>query len=427
MTPGARSGSVDTSSPTRPDVEVARAAGLVARTVAIPDDDVDLLDFAGDDGLLFEREGCGLAGRGVALRVDAAAADDVLAAMTSRDDVGRPGCGPIALGALPFDPASVATVVVPREVLGRSPDGAAWYTVVSAEGDDPGPSWVSRHPDEADRPRPPDDFRLTAARPHQEWVDAIAAAVDTIASGRLRKVVLAREVTVEANRRIHPVDVLGRLRALYPSCMIFSVEGFVGASPELLVGRFGDAVRSQPMAGTIPRSGDPTVDARLAAGLLASPKDREEHALVVEEVAAGLTPYCASLDVPAAPSIVPLRNVSHLGTLLTGVVAAGAPSAIRLARALHPTPAVAGTPTADAVAYIAAVEGLDRGRFAGPVGWVDANGDGEWAVGVRSAELDGNRARLFAGVGVVADSEPEAELAETQLKLQALLAAVVRP
>ncbi|HET7489204.1 MAG TPA: isochorismate synthase [Acidimicrobiales bacterium] len=395
--------------------------GLVARTVAVPPEEVDLLDFAGDDGLLFAREGVGLAGRGVALRVDAADAAEVLAGIPTVDEVGLPGCGPVAIGALPFDRSAPATVVVPAVVVGRSPDGTAWRTTVSS-----GPS-AAGEVAAGPRTRPPDDFRLTAARPHEEWLDVVAGAVAAIGAGRFRKVVLAREVTVEANRPIRAGDVLGRLRALYPSCMLFSVDGFVGASPELLVARTGDQVRSQPMAGTIPRSGEPAADARLAAALLDSEKEREEHALVVEEVAAALAPWCRALDVPAEPSIVPLRNVSHLGTLLTGRLAEGAPSALGLALALHPTPAVGGTPTDEALAWIAAVEGLDRGRYAGPVGWVDARGDGEWAVGVRSAELDGNRARLFAGVGVVADSVPEDELAETQLKLQALLAAVVRP
>lgn len=400
----------------------AGVAGLVARTVPVPAPEVDLLAFAGDGGMLFEREGCGLAGRGVAMRVPAARAATVLGAIDTVDEVGLPGCGPVALGALRFDTAGDGLVVIPTEVAGRSPDGAAWHTTIGPAGGD--------HPFAAapvTTGRPPDDFRLTAARTHAEWLEVIAGAVATIAATGLRKVVLAREVTVEANRPIRPTHVMGRLRALYPSCLLFSVEGFVGASPELLVSRRGQAVRAQPMAGTIPRSGDPTVDARLAAALLGSDKEREEHRLVVEEVAAGLAPHCVALDVPAEPSIVLLRNVSHLGTMLAGRLAPGAPTVLELATRLHPTPAVAGTPRGEALAYIAAVEGLDRARFAGPVGWVDARGDGDWAVGVRSAELDGSRARLFAGVGVVADSDPEAELAETQLKLQALLAAIVRP
>ncbi|HVM05363.1 MAG TPA: isochorismate synthase [Acidimicrobiales bacterium] len=395
------------------------ATGLAARTKEVDPAGVDLVAFAGDDGVLFERDGYGLAGRGVALRAPAADAAAVLAAIDADDEVRRPGTGPVAFGALPFRPDAAGEAVVPAVIVGRARDGTAWRTVVGDAAPPHAPAPVRR--------RPPDDFRLTAARPHDEWLEVIAEAVAAIRAGRLRKVVLAREVTVEANRPVLPLDVMARLRALYPSCMLFSVDGFVGASPELLVSRRGDAVRSQPMAGTIPRSGDPDVDARLAAALLASGKDRHEHAMVVDAVAAALRPHCSSLDVPAEPSIVPLRNVSHLGTVVSGRLDGAGPSALDLAFLLHPTPAVGGTPTGAALAYIAEAEGLDRGRYAGPVGWMDARGDGEWAVGVRSAELDGNRARLFAGVGVVADSDPELELAETQLKLQALLAAVVRP
>ncbi|MGH9157468.1 MAG: isochorismate synthase, partial [Acidimicrobiales bacterium] len=286
-------------------------------------------------------------------------------------------------------------------------------------GAPPRPTEPPRHP--------PDTFVLRASRPHAEWCEMVARAVNEVGRGALHKVVVAREVVVKANRPILPVDVVARLRALYPSCVLFSVDGFVGASPELLVGRRGPEVRSHPLAGTIPRSGDPAVDARAAEALLASAKDREEHRLVVDAVAAVLAPVCSALDVPATPSIVPLRNVSHLGTLLAGRLLQPAPSALALARLLHPTPAVAGTPTDAALAWLAATEDLDRGRYAGPVGWMDSRGDGDWAVGIRSAELDGCQARLMAGVGVVADSTPEAELAETQLKLQALLAAVVRP
>ena len=399
--------------------EAAAAAGLTAHTVRLESPDADLVAFAGDDGVLFARGDEGLAGRGVALRVDAADAGAALSAMTVHDEVGLPGCGPVAMGALPFRPGTPATLVVPQTVMGRHHDGTAWLTTVG-----PGPAAVAPLSPSS---RPPDRFTLSASRPHDEWCATVGEAVRAIRAGGLRKVVLAREVLIEANRPILPSHALRRLRALYPSCMLFSVDGFMGASPELLVSRLGAQIASQPMAGTIPRSGDPAVDDRLAAALLRSPKDRLEHRLVVDAVAAGLGPYCTQLDVPAEPSIVPLRNVCHLGTTLTGRLADPAPSALELALTLHPTPAVAGTPTEPALARIAALEGVDRGRYAGPVGWVGAGGDGEWAVGIRSAEVSGNRARLLAGVGVVGDSDPEAELAETQLKLQALLAAVVRP
>ncbi len=392
---------------------------LTARTVRTDGTDVDLAAFAGDDGVLFEHAGAGLAGRGVALRVEAAHVTDSLAAIAVEDEVGLPGCGPVAVGALPFLPDDRATMVVPQTVLGRARDGTTWLTTVGTDAPEPAASPAGT--------RPPDRFSLAASRPHDEWLAVIGLAIAEIRAGTLRKMVLAREVAVEANRPILATHVLARLRALYPSCMLFSVEGFVGASPELLVSRHGSEVRSQPLAGTIPRSGDPQVDDHLAAALMSSAKDRHEHRLVVDAVAGVLSTHCRALDVPAQPSIVPLRNVCHLGTTITGRLADPGPSAWDLAAMLHPTPAVAGTPTEEALGCIAALEGLDRGRYAGPVGWMDARGDGEWAVGIRSAEISGNRARLLAGVGVVADSQPEAELAETQLKLQALLAAVVRP
>jgi menaquinone-specific isochorismate synthase len=202
---------------------------------------------------------------------------------------------------------------------------------------------------------------------------------------------------------------------------------FVAASPEVLVARSGTSVVSHPLAGTIPRSGDPHADQALADALLASPKDRAEHDWVVRDVVEALQAWCTSLQVPETPSIVALRNVSHLGTLVSGTLTADAPSALGLAALLHPTAAVGGTPRNAALAWLAAHERLDRGPYAAPVGWVDARGDGEWAVGIRSAVVSGARARLFAGVGVVDGSDPAAELAETQFKLQALLAAVVRP
>jgi menaquinone-specific isochorismate synthase len=410
---------VTVPSPETPTVTATETApGLRARTVLLRGPAPDLLAVAGDDGFLFEREGSGLAGRGAALRVPAGSAEEALAAIAREDEVGLPGCGPVAMGVLPFTGAMEGMLVVPQTVVGRAADGTAWVTTIGAGAqpstDSPGT-------------RPPDRFTLTASRPHEEWCDAVHSAVEAIRRGRLRKVVLAREVHVAANRRIRPVHVMSRLRALYPSCMLFSAHGFVGASPELLVSRLGRRVRSHPLAGTVARSGDPVVDDQMTTRLLASAKDRDEHAMVVHGVAATLEPFCDDMVVPDTPSIVPLRNVSHLGTMVEGRLRGEPPSALGLAAVLHPTPAVAGTPREAALAYIADFEEMDRGRFAGPVGWMDANGDGDWAVGIRSAQLDGAEARLFAGVGVVEDSSPEEELAETQLKLQALLAAVVRP
>jgi menaquinone-specific isochorismate synthase len=398
---------------------------LAARTRALaPHEAPDLLAFAGEDGWVFERDGVGLAMRGVAARVAARDVDACLASIAVDDEIGLPGCGAIAATALPFDPdaAAVADAVIPAVVLGRAADGTSWVTTI---GDVDAAGALGDHRSTA---RAPDAFTLTPTVSHADWCEIIAKAVGRIADGAFSKVVLAREVVVEASSDIVVSQVLARLQALYPSCTVFSADGFVGASPELLVSRYGDVVTSHPLAGTIAHSGDVDADRRASERLLSSGKDREEHGLVVSFVADVLRPFCASLEVPDAPSIVAMRNVAHLGTLVQGRLRdEPAPSALTLALALHPTPAVAGTPTDDAVAYLKAVEGFDRGRYAGAVGWVDGRGDGAFVVGIRCAEIAGRLARLFAGVGVVEGSDPDDELAETQLKLQALLAAVVRP
>ena len=409
------------------------AGHLVARTVPLADAP-DLLAEAGDDGIVWRDEDGGLAAHGVAARIDLpggladpAAADEVaavLASIESLDEVGRPGCGPVAIGALPFDPAAPGELVVPARIVGRHGD-AGWLTVIGPDGDKyenrPAPL----------RPQPPDEFTLTSSMPHHAWKETIAEAVRVIEEGELRKVVLARRVDIEANRDFVISDVLERLAALYPSCMVFSVRGFIGASPELLIRRTGDYIESHPLAGTVARSGDVHGDQALVARLMASPKARREHQVVVDVLRETLSPLCRELDVPDEPSIVGLRNVSHLGTRIRGRLEkgpdGGTPSALDLVARIHPTPAVGGTPTAVAIEYLQKVEGFDRGFYAGPVGWVDARGDGAWAIGIRCAEVAGPEAHLYAGNGIVAGSDPAEELAETQLKLQALLAALVRP
>jgi menaquinone-specific isochorismate synthase len=264
---------------------------------------------------------------------------------------------------------------------------------------------------------------------HDRWRAVVGEAVDVLRRGDLDKVVLARRIDLTANRAFVVSDVLGRLAALYPSCMIFSVDGFLGASPELLLRRRGAVVESHPLAGTVARSGDAHSDEALVAALMASPKARHEHQVVVDALRRILAGVCDRVDVPDQPSVLGLRNVSHLGTRITGTLAGGGrrPGALELVARLHPTPAVAGSPTDAAIAYLRDAEGFDRGCYAGPVGWVDARGDGAWAVGIRCAEISGARARIYAGNGIVAGSDPADELAETQLKLQALLAALVRP
>ena len=420
---------------------------LVARTRRL-DLEVDLIDLAGESGLLWQRGRAGFAGRGAALTVavaagdptaSAAAAHAALATIEVDDQLGLPGTGPVALGALPFDPSLAGSLTVPELLVGRNEDGTRWVTTVTSPDD---PSFGREPHDVLDEllaslvaPTGHDagtgvdaaSYAISSPRPADDWCVALAAARDELRAGSARKVVLAREVIVETDQPLRRTDVLRALRRAYPSCMLFGIDGFIGASPELLVARTGDLVRSHPMAGTAPRSADPSTDARLAANLLASAKDQVEHRYTIDMVHDTLLPWCSYLDEEAEPSIVAMANVQHLATLVEGRLSSPPASALELMRALHPTPAVNGSPRAEALELIARYEGIDRGRYAGPVGWVDAEGNGEWAVGIRSAELDGTTARVFAGVGVVADSDPELELAETRAKFQAMLNAILRP
>ncbi len=362
-----------------------------------------------DDFVLVGGRDGGFVGRGVRARIDVPAG---IGGASIAEIVGNAlasmGSGAIAIGALPFNRVLGSSLVVPDEI---------WFAA-----DGVGPTF------DGDSPLGPDAFSLTPSLSHADWCDLVSDATDAIDAGQFEKVVLARAVEVSANRPIVVADVVRRLHNLYPSCTTFSIDGFVGASPELLISRHGNDVVSYPLAGTTARVGDPDADAAAAAALLASEKDRAEHRLTVDGVAAALEPWCESIQVPEGPGVVALRNVTHLGTRITGILGENAPgSVLDLVSALHPTAAVGGQPSKQALSWLANHERLDRGRYAGPVGWVNASGDGEWWVGIRSAEIDDTRAVLRAGCGIVTGSEPMAELMESQLKLQALLAALVRP
>jgi menaquinone-specific isochorismate synthase len=380
---------------------------------------VDLVAFAGGDGYLFVRDGVGLAGRGEAARLPRADAQEILADVAITDDVRRPGTGVVAFGSLPFAPGAGGELVVPAVTVGRDADGTAWVTFVDGADDDLAPAPPPRAMGGAFTLRPGWD-------PHA-FQAAVCTGRDAVRAGRLTKVVLARDIAIEAEQPIDRHAVLTRLRASFGSSHLYAVDGFLGASPELLVARHGDVVRAHPLAGTTPRTGDPTVDARLAAQLIASTKDQTEHRVTIEMVRDTLLPWCSYVDWEAEPSIVTVANVQHLGTAVEGRLSKPEPSVLELVAALQPTPALGGFPRAEALDLIAQLEPFDRGPYGGPVGWVDGRGDGAWAVGIRGAEVDGRHARLIAGVGVVAGSDPDAELAETQAKFQAMLSALVRP
>jgi menaquinone-specific isochorismate synthase len=273
------------------------------------------------------------------------------------------------------------------------------------------------------RRRPPEPHGQVTyadgARSGPAWERAVSTAIGRIERGDVEKVVLARDLDALAERSIDPRRLLDRLAGRYPGCWTFSVDGLVGATPEMLVRREKGLVTSRVLAGTIRRSGDDTVDLALAARLARSGKDLEEHEYAVRSVAQALAPHCATTSVPEAPFVLHLANVMHLATDVTGVLADGSTS-LELAAALHPSAAVCGTPTTAAAALIDELEGMDRDRYAGPVGWMDAQGDGEWGIALRCARLDPadpRRARLFAGCGIVAGSDPAAELGESDAKL----------
>ncbi len=412
--------------------ELVAPAGLVAWSVEV-DDPGDLLSWLpAGQAFGFLRGGDGLVGWGEAARLvtrsshdgDTIAADvrDLLASMTVRDDVGVPGSGPVAIASLVFDPAAAGSVVVvPKVVLGRR-DGRSWLTLVTPPGAVQVPA-LRRRPTAA---LAPVRARIAAAVPPEGgYADAVAAAIDAMRAGRLDKVVLARALDVVADEVLDARAVAARLADRFPACYTYLCDGLVGASPELLIRRMGRHAESLVLAGTAARGATPEEDEALAAGLLASAKDAHEHRLAVESVRSVLGSLAAEIDGDQAPQLLRLANVSHLASRLDAWLPAPAPDALTLVAALHPTAAVGGTPREDALALIRSLEPASRGRYAGPVGWVDAHGDGEFALALRCAQLDGASARLWAGAGIVEESEPAAEVAETTAKLDAVLTAML--
>lgn len=404
-------------------------AGALAARQSPALDTVALDDLAAADGLLFVRDGTGVAALGTALQVDADDAASVLASLPH--DAAIDGVRPLAIGVVPFEPGSPAPLTVPTIAVRRHPDGSSTITIVA---DDPESALAEAvglgRLSPAPRPSPrAQKFTVAPRTPVDRYLAAVAAARDAVRGGTLTKAVIAREVEVRSDEPIDVHAVLLRLRATFGRSHRYSIDGFVGASPELLVEVCGSIVRSHPLAGTTPRTGDPDTDRRAAAELLASEKNQVEHRVVIDMIHDTLLPWCSYLDWEPEPSIVTVANVQHLGTAMEGRLSEPRPGVVELVRALSPTPALGGFPRDEALALIAREEGFRRGRYGGAVGWVDAGGDGTWAVAIRCAELSADRltARLVAGGGIVADSEPLAELAETQAKFQAMLSAIVRP
>jgi len=410
----------------------SQSGRLVARTIALPpataDDLLALLPQAADhrDLCSWVRRSEGLVGWGRVADFDATGTDRFSAAtawwrtLTAgavvRDDVRLPGTGPIAFGAMAYAAASPtrSTLVVPAVVVGRRGD-VAWLTTVT-QGTLPAPGTLQQP---APEPASPGEIAFAdGARTAAEWELAVEEALDRIAGGAVDKVVLARSLIARAVSDIDPRWLLRRLAARYENTWVFAVAGMVGATPEMLVRLDRGLATSRVLAGTIRRTGDDAHDLALAGSLARSSKDLEEHEYAVRSVADALGRHCSSMSVPESPFVLHLPNVMHLATDVAGAVDDGATS-LELAASLHPSAAVCGTPTAAADRVIAELEGMDRGRYAGPVGWMDVTGDGEWGIALRSGELDpadGRQITLYAGCGIVAGSDPADEVAESDAK-----------
>jgi len=395
-------------------------------------DQIDLNAIAGSDGMLFVRNGIGFATRGIASRIASRDAKEFIANIQVDDSVNAPGSGPVLIGAIPFDSQEPHDFILPKFLVCKSDDGRCWVTTIDANHVDETDNSAEIHSNLSQVQTPnatSSSFTVVPGVEIETYLEAVTAARDAVRSGAITKAVIARDVLVTSSNPIDIHSVLLRLRNSFGSSYQFSVDGFIGASPELLVSIVNGQVSSHPLAGTAPRTGDPVTDAELATSLLSSAKNQIEHRIVIDAVHDTLLPWCSYLDWEPEASIVAVANVQHLGTHMSGRLSEPFLHVLDAVYALSPTPALGGFPRDNALQLIAHVEGMSRGRYGGAVGWFDNRGNGVWAVAIRCAEYSNNNmtARLFAGGGIVADSEPLLELAETQAKLQAMLAAIIRP
>lgn len=354
---------------------------------------------------------------------------------------------PRLFGGLAFRPGGATDIpwrdhgdgsfVMPRWCYERREDGTAWLTLAVADPGNGAPEAVGRRVSEMleslEGDRGPGESRSTATDVHQQavdvWTDEVEAIRAAIRSGEFEKIVLARRADIDLSAPMDATGVLERLSSRYPDCFRFGfrrgTSTFVGATPERLIEKSGPRISTEALAGSIAIGPDTGADEleRQSRRLLDSAKDRAEHQLVVNAVAEALAPLCSELHAPDEPTIRTLRHMLHLRTPVTGALA-GDTHVLDLVAALHPTPAVGGVPTAPAVDWVSRRECTERGWYAGPVGWFDADGDGEFAVALRAGVLRGRRAYVFAGAGIVTDSDAEAEYAETGLKQRAILGAL---
>lgn len=424
-----------------------RATGVTALSVeTTPLDDVrHLVPFLDSRRpLVWIRKGEGIAGIGEALRLEFRGPDRIrqasdawratVQAATVSDEVRTPGTGLVAFGTFAFDDESSATsvLIVPQTVLGRR-GGRSWITRITAADGSPAAANAAdprtQRGTARDLPRPiafGDEYRLSllpAGLDEGGYESAVATAVERIREHDLSKVVLARELSAHLPLESDVRRALVELALGYPDCWTFAVDGLVGSSPETLVRVHHGTVTARVLAGTMSRGRDAESDRESALALAGSTKDQDEHRFAVSSVLDALRPHSADLGASDEPFTLKLPNLWHLATDIAGTLSDGS-SSLDLADALHPTAAVAGTPTPDALALIRELEPFDRGRYAGPVGWVGGDGDGEWAIALRCAQLaETGDLTAYAGAGIVADSDPAKEYAETTMKFRPIVEA----
>ena len=376
------------------------------------------------------RSGDGLVGFGVYKKLEVSGADRFkdarnwwsaeVANFSIHNNVHGSGTGPILFTSFAFDENQPSVLIIPQIVVGQK-NGKSWITWIGEQS----------QPDISQLKNAAISGEITwdtGSISEDKWRNQVAAAISAIKADQLEKVVLARDISAQSSTQIDARQLIKRLEIEYPSTWLFLVDGLVGATPELLVRLSKSLVTSRVLAGTIRKTGDEDRDLALAASLAKSSKDLEEHEYAVRSVADALAPFCSSTNVPESPFVLHLSNVMHLATDVTGVLndSAKPTDIFTLISELHPSAAVCGTPTNKAKDLINKLEEMNRGRYAGPVGWIDVHGDGEIAIALRCGQLtdDKKSIRIFAGCGIVAGSDPEKEYAERQAKLMPMRTAL---
>ena len=397
-------------------------APLIPVTTTRIGDHLPLLDLLTNDApLSWVRNGEGLVGWGIHATTTVSGKDRFekarewwhhqLETFSVANSVHGSGTGPVLFTSFSFDRNQESVLVIPKVIVGQK-GSQSWITWI---GDTPQPTLPESPAQFSQGTCTFGDGSISTAA----WKDRVAQAIKRIEAAEVEKVVLARDLVVASTSEISSVPILKKLAAEYPATWTFAVAGLIGATPELLLRLSRGMVTSRVLAGTIPKTGDDEKDLALAASLARSSKDLEEHEYAVRSVAEALEPFCSSTNVPESPFVLHLANVMHLATDVTGALieSKNRVDAFSLLRSLHPSAAVCGTPRNIAFDIIDEIEGMNRGRYAGPVGWIDASGDGELGIALRTGQISGNQIRIFAGCGIVAGSSPDKELEESAAKM----------